>query len=134
MTPEEAKVWFIEHREEAQTAFDAIGVLLRSGDIEALVDFTTNQDEINQRAQAAVQRRVEPPFDGNPCPACPSIFRNLHAVAHNADEAFFAAGIGQGGWERAYRKMKELRQVVEEYQPLVDKHFEDGRHSHGWMQ
>lgn len=30
------------------------------------------------------ERRTEPPFDGKPCPMCPSAIRNLSAVTHNA--------------------------------------------------
>jgi hypothetical protein len=138
VTPQEAKKWFVEHRQEAQIAFDAIGTMLRTGDVEALVDFTMDEGDLKRRTEqafksSAEQRRTEPPFDGNPCPACPTIFRGLHAVAHNASLAFQAAATNQGDWARAYRKMAELELLVEEYQPLVDKHFADPMHSHGML-
>ncbi len=74
----------------------------------------------------------DPPYDGgSPCIACPALVRSLHATAHNAVGAWEAAVKGHGDWQRAYRKMSELMQAVEGFQPVIDGHFADPLHSHG---
>lgn len=62
---------------------------------------------------------------------CPSEIRNLTAVAHNivtrmSDPARRAEMMWQCGW------ITELRDAVQKVQPLVDKHFDDPLHSHGY--
>ena len=65
------------------------------------------------------------------CPACPVEVRGLYASAHNAVLAVEAAQGEMGSWERAFRKMAELKSAVEAMQPIVDKHFEDRSHWNG---
>lgn len=86
-------------------------------------------DQTRRTSLAQVQR---PPFDGSePCIWCPVEVRGLHATAHNAVGAFFAAVSGSGSWERCGRKMAELKSAVERTQAHSDAHFADRAHSHG---
>lgn len=89
----------------------------------------TDEAQVERESLAQV---VRPPFDGSePCVWCPMEIRSLHATAHNAVGAFFAAVDGTGSWERAGRKMAELRQAVEHTRVGLDAHFADRMHSHG---
>ena len=72
-----------------------------------------------------------PPFDGKPCPACPEEVRDLAACAHNAVGAIEAARDGHGGWERAWRKLGELKRSLERFQPIMDAHFDNKEHAFG---
>jgi hypothetical protein len=60
---------------------------------------------------------------GHSCPACPQDARSLHATAHNALGAVEAALAGHGGWDRAYRKMGELKRALETFKGISDGHF-----------
>lgn len=57
------------------------------------------------------------------CDVCSIEIRNLFAVAHNAVNAIDAAKRQEGSWERAYRKVEQLRHGVEMMQPIMDAHF-----------
>ena len=57
------------------------------------------------------------------CPACPVEVRNLAACAHNALGAMEAARDGHGGWESAWRELAYLKEVLEQFQPIMDAHF-----------
>lgn len=76
-------------------------------------------------------QRREPPFDGEPCPFCPSELRNFHAVAHNLLNRYDEWK--QFGYEfsRVQEYMGELRSAVAATKPLIDAHFADRKHSHG---
>jgi hypothetical protein len=61
LTPEEvvAQAWseyFARHREELQEEFERIGKMIRSGDTQALVEYTTS--DIEERAERAAKRRT----------------------------------------------------------------------------
>lgn len=58
-----------------------------------------------------------------PCDACPLEVRGLYATAHNAVLAFEAAMKGDGDASRAIRKMRELKDAVEVFRPIVEAHF-----------
>ena len=57
------------------------------------------------------------------CPYCPVSVRSLYAVAYNAMLALDMARAGMGDWERAWRKVGEMRETVLALEPLVAAHF-----------
>lgn len=63
---------------------------------------------------------MTPPQETHRCEACPMEFRDLFALAHNAVGAFFRGDSPN----RVHRKMAELKLGVENYQKLVDEHFD----------
>ena len=79
------------------------------------------------------EKRYEPPFDGVPCPMCPSEIRNLSAVAHNLLVRWDAVNQHGGGetWAQFREKLDDLRRAVEAVRPLADAHFANSLHSHG---
>lgn len=58
------------------------------------------------------------------CSWCPVEVRALFATAHNAVLALDMARAGVGDFERAWRKLAELRETVHVVQPLLDAHFD----------
>jgi len=68
-----------------------------------------------------------PPFDGRPCPMCPTEIRNLSAVAHN-----LIAQLDRGASEcKIQDTLQQLREAVKSVRPLSDTHFADKYHAHG---
>jgi hypothetical protein len=95
-------------------------------------DEVREEQVTDQPLRVAFNDVANPPFGGTEaCIACPIEVRGLGAVAHNAVCAFEAAASGSGSWERAARKMAELRRAVDEWRPIVEAHFADPMHSHG---
>lgn len=60
---------------------------------------------------------------GHDCIACPTPVRDLMATAHNAINALDAARDGAGGWDRAWRKVNDLRASVARMEQFSDEHF-----------
>lgn len=62
---------------------------------------------------------------GHQCPACPSAVRNIYATAYNAELAVTSAMSNNGSWERAGRKLAELKHAVDAFRAEhVNGHFE----------
>ena len=59
---------------------------------------------------------------GHDCPACPTVVRDLYAVAYNAVTSWRADP--NRAEARTARKMAELANVLERLRPIVDAHFE----------
>lgn len=57
------------------------------------------------------------------CMACPVEVRALYAAAHNAVGAIDRALQGHGDRARAIRKLYELKEEVERFKPIVERHF-----------
>jgi hypothetical protein len=57
------------------------------------------------------------------CAFCPLSTRALYAVAYNAMLALDMAKAGMGDWDRAWRKVAEMRETVLAIEPLVTEHF-----------
>jgi hypothetical protein len=47
------------------------------------IAFTASSPDLHHSQETSMNRRYEPPFDGKPCPMCPTAIRNLSAVVHN---------------------------------------------------
>lgn len=61
---------------------------------------------------------------GHQCPACPSAVRNLYATAFNAESAIMEALAHNGSWERAQRKLVEMKRAVDAFRAEhVNEHF-----------
>lgn len=60
-------------------------------------------------------RPSEPPFDGKPCPMCPSVVRNFSACVHN----FLSCWQGHQ-WERVARKFRQMREAADALAPQID--------------
>jgi hypothetical protein len=73
-----------------------------------------------------MQKPMDPPFDGDACPMCPTPIRNLYAVAYNLIRRWRS-----GQKDKAAESMEELRKAVECVQPYVDAHFADKAHCYG---
>lgn len=71
--------------------------------------------------------RHEPPFDGEPCAACPTEVRNLLACVHNFMGAYTSNGPTSA---RTVRKFHDMRAAHELLQKVADEHFADKMHSH----
>lgn len=59
--------------------------------------------------------QYEPPFDGKPCPMCPSAWRNFAAVVHN----FLGEFERNGQSERAVRKFWYVHDAVVQVGPTM---------------
>jgi hypothetical protein len=81
------------------------------------------------------EKRFEPPFDGKPCPMCPTEVRNLAATAHNLlnryDDVFVRGQRDACSLAKFHDYVRLLREAVEMVKPLSDAHFADPLHSHG---
>lgn len=76
-------------------------------------------DEAPARTDPTTERMRQE--TGHDCIACPTRVRDLMATAHNA--------LGEWGADvtdrpRLHRKMAELRQSLDQIQPVSDAHFE----------
>lgn len=58
------------------------------------------------------------------CAFCPVEVRALYAASYNAMLALDMARAGVGDWDRAWRKLGEMRDTVLGTQPLIDAHFD----------
>ncbi len=83
------------------------------------------EEELAAYTEAA--RRYEPPFDGRPCPACPTLVRGLLATVHN----YLGAADRMDPPERIQRKLAEMRAAHGALQRIADQHFADPFHAHG---
>lgn len=57
------------------------------------------------------------------CPYCPVSVRTLYATSYNAMLALDMAREGVGDWDRAWRKVAEMRETVLALEPLMTAHF-----------
>lgn len=64
----------------------------------------------------------------NPCPACPVEVRGLHAAASNAVGSVERWLTGEEDYERALRKIRQLKTAVDTMQTIVDAHFANKAH------
>jgi hypothetical protein len=87
----------------------------------------TVQAQETMRHELPKYRSYEPPFDGKPCPMCPTEIRNLAATAHN----FLTVWDDVGRHCILRERIDALRRAVAAVRPLSDKHFSDRKHSHG---
>jgi hypothetical protein len=61
---------------------------------------------------------------GHDCIACPTAVRDLVATAHNALGELEACLAGTGDWDRAERKVVELRRSSDRMRRFAGQHFE----------
>lgn len=64
---------------------------------------------------------------GHDCFVCPLEIRHLTATVHNALNALDAArsDLHHADWQRAWRKVEEMREALNLLKPTIDKHFDD---------
>jgi hypothetical protein len=78
---------------------------------------------------------TEPPFDGSPCPVCPTLIRQLYSVANNTvvefKRTFSVWPTDAEEIANLEKKISHLEKVVAEIRPLVTQHFADPKHAIG---
>jgi hypothetical protein len=74
--------------------------------------------------------KLRPPFDDSaPCPACPAEVRGLYAVAFN----LLNLRKDPDRWQRKIgERLDELQAAVDKMTPIIDAHFVNRAHSHGF--
>ena len=67
----------------------------------------------------------EPPFDGHPCPACPTVVRSLHTGVRS-----LLAALDTDNADNIAFYLKVVRKQSDEMQAYMERHFADDRHAH----
>lgn len=85
----------------------------------------TGSAESAEGADVSDTREFNPPFDGKPCPCCPTEVRGLYSTAHNLAARLL------GKSDSSNTTAEDLWAALEAMKPFIDAHFADSMHSHG---